>query len=220
MMPGDGESRGIGTDDPLRSLLDEEFATLLDALIDSWPVSDPPMSDHLSLEVAAVFTLGRSLEPGEPVPGCGCPTCTGLPEDHPARVPAWRHADPEAAARTDAERRARWESQVAAARRIPILDIVQRLGCGAPVRRGKHLLVCCPLHDDLDPSLRMDVGSGLWYCDPCGEGGDGIRLYMRARRLQFTDAVRELRHEDHALTATASPVRRLGQFGTEWNRKM
>lgn len=151
-----------------------------------------PKSGHLSLEIAAAFARGRPLDPGEPVPGCGCPTCTGLPEDHPARVPAWRRADPEAGARTDAERRAWWERKVQAARRVSILDLVQRLDCGVPVRRGKSLLVRCPLHDDSDPSLRLDVGEGLWYCDPCGEGGDVIQLYMRARGLAFADAVRDL----------------------------
>ena len=35
----------------------------------------PRTSEHLSLEIAAAFTRGRPLEPGEPVPGCSCVRC-------------------------------------------------------------------------------------------------------------------------------------------------
>jgi len=40
--------------------------------------------------------------------------------------------------------------------------------------------------------MSLDEGRGLWYCHPCGEGGDAIKLYMRARRIEFAVAVREL----------------------------
>ena len=150
------------------------------------------MSDHLSLEIAAAFSRGGPLDPGEPVPGCSCPTCTGLPEDHPARLPAWRRADPEGAAQSDREREERWARRADAARSLSIIEIAARLGCGDPVRRGRELAVRCPLHVDEDPSCTLDVGTGLWYCFPCGEGGDGIELYVRARRLTFADAVRDL----------------------------
>lgn len=42
------------------------------------------------------------------------------------------------------------------------------------------------------PSLRIHADGRRWYCYPCGKGGDAIRLYMRARRLNFINAVREL----------------------------
>ena len=85
-----------------------------------------------------------------------------------------------------------WERRVAAARHLSVLDVARILGCGEPVRRGKELVVCCPLHEDTDPSCRIDVEGGLWYCDPCAEGGDALALYMRVRQLEFVDAVREL----------------------------
>ena len=152
----------------------------------------PAPSDHLRLEIAAALHRGRSLEPGEPVPGCGCPVCTGLPVDHPARVPAWKRRDPEGAALSDRERRERWERMVQLARAVPVLEVARRLGSGDPVKRGKELAVRCPLHADTDPSLRIDATSNVWFCDPCAEGGDAIRLLMRARRVSFADAVREL----------------------------
>ena len=150
------------------------------------------MSEHLSLEIAAAFTRGRPLEPGDPVPGCGCEFCTGIPADHPARVPAWRRADPKRAARSDDERRRNWERRVELARSVSILDVANMLGCGDPVKRGRELHVRCPLHDDADPSCAVDPDAGVWFCFPCGEGGDAIKLLMRARHLDFADAVREM----------------------------
>ena len=78
------------------------------------------------------------------------------------------------------------------ARGVPLLEVVKRLGFGDPAKRGKEVAVQCPLHDDRDPSLRLNPAKQLWFCHPCGVGGDGIDLYMRARGLSFGEAVREL----------------------------
>ena len=72
------------------------------------------------------------------------------------------------------------------------MEIAARLGMGEPMKRGRELHVRCPLHDDGNPSLRIHQDGRRWYCDPCGEGGDGIGLYMRARRIGFVEAVQEL----------------------------
>lgn len=78
------------------------------------------------------------------------------------------------------------------ARRVPILEVVARLGLGEPVGRGREVAVRCPLHEDDHPSLRLNAEAGVWYCDPCGIGGDGINLWCRVRRMSFAEAVREL----------------------------
>lgn len=57
---------------------------------------------------------------------------------------------------------------------------------------GKEVRVLCPFHDDEHPSMRLNVHKGLWYCDPCGEGGNGLGLYMRVREVGWAEAVREL----------------------------
>jgi len=72
------------------------------------------------------------------------------------------------------------------------LEVVQRLGLGTPVRRGGEFAVRCPLHDDGVPSLRLNPEKQLWYCHPCGVGGDALQLLMRVRRIEFAEAVREL----------------------------
>lgn len=149
-------------------------------------------SDHLLLEIAAVHHRGEPLAPGDPVPGCACQLCTGVSTDDPARLPAWRRADPERAAKSDDERRRAWKRRVEAARRISIVDMARMLGCGDPVKRGRELVVRCPLHADDDPSCTVDPDKGVWYCFPCAEGGDAIDLFMRARRLDFAGAVKEL----------------------------
>jgi len=75
------------------------------------------------------------------------------------------------------------------ARRVPIESVVRRLGLGEPEGRWGEPRVLCPLHDDSNPSLRLREPEGLVYCDPCGQGGDGIWLVMEALGLEFADAV-------------------------------
>jgi DNA primase len=167
----------------------------LDDLLDSWS-DGTPISDHLQLELAAAFHRGAPWPDGKPVPGCGCPHCTGLPLDHPARIPAWQRrlaATRQAhGSEHEQERRRAWAERVARARAVPILDIVHRLGLGTPQGQGKEVRVCCPFHDDEHPSLRLNPKRNFWFCDPCGEGGDGLKLYMRVRQVGFADAVQEV----------------------------
>jgi len=81
---------------------------------------------------------------------------------------------------------------VETAREVSLLEVVQRLGLGTPAQKGRELAVCCPFHDDAHPSLQLNPEKQVWYCHPCGIGGYAIKLYMRARRIEFAEAVREL----------------------------
>lgn len=155
-----------------------------DPLVESWRTCRP-LSDHLRLEIAhAVHTGHRPgdpppLEEGAPVPGCGCEDCTGV------RRRARTGSGPPGPG-------TRRPLPVEDARRVSILDVVARLGLGEPEGRWGEPKVRCPFHDDHDPSLRLNVDDGLFYCDPCCEGGDAIDLYQQVRGVTFADAVREL----------------------------
>ena len=162
----------------------------VDALVNSWIDPARPLSKHLRLAVAAgLHRTRRNLPPllsGEPIPGCDCPECTGIAADAPARQALFKRCDVRAARRKPLD--------VSAARNIPLLEVARRLGL-SPVRPhpnvAEHVMLC-PLHGDTRPSLRMDPSQNLWYCFPCAEGGDGIRLVERVRGGTFADAVRFL----------------------------
>lgn len=165
---------------------DAEFETLLA----DWTHDAPPRSRHLDAAILYAAHRGYKpgdpmpLEPGEPVPGCGCPVCTGIPADSPARTPPRRSRQRTTSRRLDVD----------AARAVPLLDVAKRLGLEPtrPFARSRDWLARCPLHDDRRPSLRLNPTRGVWYCHPCGEGGDGLRLVERVRGCDFADAVREL----------------------------
>ena len=172
---------------PERAAVTLPREALLDALTKNGSESEPngrapenppaPDSDRLLTVKEAACS-----NPSEPVPGCDCEHCTGVPADAPLR------------ARTQEQRKGQWHRPlpVENARAVPILQVVRRLGLGDPVRRGKEYAVRCPLHDDHRPSLMLDLGAGLWYCFVCGVGGDGIELWRRVRHVSFAEAVKDL----------------------------
>jgi hypothetical protein len=177
------------------------------------------MSDHLRLEIGVAFhrdyrprgmgpmeglellvegmddeerraALGKlmappALGPGEPVPGCPCPNCTGIPEDHPSRIPPRPRGWGRRGSREE------WDRKVDRARSTPVLAVARSLGL-RPAKTGRSFMCRCPFHDDKTPSLSIDTDKGLWHCFSCLRGGDGIGLYMKVRRLDFTDVVKEL----------------------------
>ena len=48
--------------------------------------------------------------------------------------------------------------------------------------------VVCPFHVDSDPSMSLDLESGLYYCHACKEGGDVFKFYMKQNSCSFTAA--------------------------------
>ena len=124
----------------------------------------------------------KPQEHDQPVPGCGCPGCSGIPADHPARQP---RRSPDYSG---------WEERAERARSIGLLEMCEILGLQTQ-KKGSALYVSCPMHEDKTPSLSLGpkLGrSGLWHCFSCEGGGDAIELFMRARRMGFADAVRDL----------------------------
>jgi CHC2 zinc finger len=88
----------------------------------------------------------------------------------------------------------------AAKEAVPILDLAERLS-GPGVRRGREIAFRCPLHDDHNPSLRVDPDKGVWFCDPCLLGGDVVELARLAwgydEREAHTAAARLLMEFGH-----------------------
>jgi hypothetical protein len=80
---------------------------------------------------------------------------------------------------------------IEAAKAVPIDVVVERLGL-LILRRGRVVRTHCPFHDDHRPSLDLDLRKGVWFCQVCQVGGDGIELVMRKKGLSFADAVREV----------------------------
>jgi len=150
-----------------------------DEIIDSWSTRRP-LPEHVDFQIVNAVHVGHEpgdtppLEDGQPVPGCSCFKCTGV-------------------VKTKAPRPHRLDRlPVEAARHVPVLDLVERLGMVPARRVGKEYLVHCFMHEDNRPSLSLNATTGLWYCPVCAIGGDGIELWRRVRGLSFADAVREV----------------------------
>jgi hypothetical protein len=75
-----------------------------------------------------------------------------------------------------------------AKRLVPVPDLAQKLSGAPGVRRGREIAFRCPLHDDHDPSLRVDPEQGVWFCDPCLRGGDVVELYRLAHGFDQREA--------------------------------
>jgi len=74
--------------------------------------------------------------------------------------------------------------------RVSLTDLVQetvRLQ-----KRGAQHYGLCPLHQDRDPTLRVDEKKGFWYCPACQLGGDAFDWIRRRDGLDFKQALAEL----------------------------
>jgi hypothetical protein len=161
------------------------------------------LTEHTRLELHAAHWRGRRtgapvpLEPGAPVPGCGCSRCTSdnsLPEVPGSRstMDCLTEGSGRPVACTDStERRTddcRDPLPVDEARAVLILDVAARLGLD--VNRASYAL--CPFHADSTPSLHINAAKAAAFCNPCARSWDGLALTMELRGLDFPAAVRWL----------------------------
>ena len=61
-----------------------------------------------------------------------------------------------------------------------------------PKVSGAEWIVVCPFHDDHEPSLNINIKSGLFNCHACGAKGDFIDFYSIKTGKSFSDAVNDL----------------------------
>lgn len=58
--------------------------------------------------------------------------------------------------------------------------------------KGKEIWTTCPLHDDSNPSLRINEEKKTWYCDPCQKGGSIIDLVVEMEGVSVAEAMKKL----------------------------
>ncbi|MFQ5845356.1 MAG: CHC2 zinc finger domain-containing protein [Planctomycetota bacterium] len=80
---------------------------------------------------------------------------------------------------------------VETARRVPILDVCERLGL-ALRKVGRSWRGPCPLHGGEGPNFAVLRERGTFRCFVCDAGGDGLALWMGVRGVDFAEAVLEL----------------------------
>jgi putative DNA primase/helicase len=68
-------------------------------------------------------------------------------------------------------------------------SILMQLGINLGDKALAHRNTACPMCGGTDRFHFTDRdGVGLWHCRGCGEGGDGVRLVMRMKRVGFKEA--------------------------------
>jgi hypothetical protein len=71
--------------------------------------------------------------------------------------------------------------------RPDILEVISRYTSLRKV--GREEIGSCPFHNDRHPSLRVNRDRQVWYCDPCGSGGDVIRFIELVEKVSFKEAL-------------------------------
>lgn len=76
-----------------------------------------------------------------------------------------------------------------------------------PNERGE-VSVCCPFHNDKEPSFSINIFTGLWRCfGECQDGGDSYSFYQKTHGETFPNAKREVDKILHdMISATGQPV--------------
>lgn len=66
--------------------------------------------------------------------------------------------------------------------------------------------VACPFHDDKQPSLSLDLETGLFYCHGCHVGGDVFSFHMKWHACSFTAARRAILGSDRTPVLSIAEV--------------
>lgn len=61
---------------------------------------------------------------------------------------------------------------------VSILEAAERICEGGVQKQGGGYVARCPIptHPDNNPSCRINPEKGVWYCDPCSEGGNVVTM--------------------------------------------
>jgi hypothetical protein len=91
------------------------------------------------------------------------------------------------------------------AKRVPILDAVQRLGLRLKKVAAAELAGACP-HCGGQDRFSVNTRKQVWNCRGCAKGGDVVSLVQHARGLDFLEAVAFLTGEDIRARPAQKPV--------------
>ena len=80
------------------------------------------------------------------------------------------------------------KTDIEKAKSISILAIADKLGLQHS-GRGTWKKTLCFLHDDHNPSMKLNESYGCWKCMACGQSGGSIDLVMRHENINFPRAV-------------------------------
>ncbi|MHB8156192.1 MAG: DNA primase family protein [Desulfocucumaceae bacterium] len=72
---------------------------------------------------------------------------------------------------------------------------------------GDNVSALCPFHKDTDPSLSIDLKTGLFNCFGCGASGDTFTFYQKKHNCDFKEALEAL-----GRWAGVAPVKADGEF--------
>lgn len=75
---------------------------------------------------------------------------------------------------------------------LDIPKFYQELIPSLKVNGRPEALGLCPFHDDHNPSMNVNVETGLYFCPVCNDGGDLIKFYMRHKQMGFKEALVQL----------------------------
>jgi len=73
------------------------------------------------------------------------------------------------------------------AKAFDITELMRRYGL-----EPKMNFVCCPLHGEDTPSLKIYPNTNTWHCYGCGAGSDTIDFVMAMNKCSFVEAVKFL----------------------------
>jgi DNA primase len=86
-------------------------------------------------------------------------------------------------------------------RDVSLLRLVESQGYKL-TKQGKDYAICCPFHDDKDPSCIISPKSNLFHCFGCNAAGSVIDWVMKTQGVSFRHAV-ELLHRGDPLSLAA-----------------
>ena len=95
-----------------------------------------------------------------------------------------------------------------------ILEVVSRYTSLQKV--GREYVGLAPCHSDRHPSLRVNPDKQLWYCDPCGTGGDVIRFVEVVEKCFFKEALNILGIGTQPKPPVTAAQRRAAEAAAAW----